>query len=107
MPLENVMEDIQNIQKEILEYYEMIFENEEDDYNYNKTIKNKLKDIMINAKNNNIVIEKALSVLAESTGCAEDQEIAEEIVNYLFENKFINDIQLDLFYNNIGTGRWS
>jgi hypothetical protein len=100
------MQKIESIQREIFEYYEMIFENEQDDYSYNKTIKNKLKEIIINTKNNNVVVEKALSVLAESTGCAEDQEIAEEIINYLFENKFINDNQLDLFYNNIGTGRW-
>ncbi len=98
------MEDIEKIKSEISKYYEMTFKNDEDDYNI--VIKNKLKEIIINSQDNHMVVDKALLVLAESTGCSEDQEIAEEIINYLFENKFIDNKQLELFYNNIGTGRW-
>ena len=100
------MEDIEKIKSEISKYYEMTFKNDEDDYNYNIVIKNKLKEIIINSQDNHMVVDKALLVLAESTGCSEDQEIAEEIIDYLFENQFINQNQLNLFYSNIGTGRW-
>lgn len=103
----NDFQKIESIEKHISQYYEMTFDNDNEDYNYNKMLKNKLKEIIVNSKNNIIIIEKALLVLAKSTGCAEDQEIAEEIINYLFENKIINNNQLDLFYDNLGTNRWS
>ena len=101
----NDFQKIESIEEQISQYYEMIFDNADEDYSYNKRLKNKLKEIIINSKNN-IIIEKALLVLAKSTGCAEDQEIAEDIINYLFENKIVNNNQLDLFYNNLGTNRW-
>lgn len=97
---------IENIKEEILNYQLMSFENEEEDYAFNKKIKKQLEEVIINSKNENDIIDKALLVLAESTGCAEDQEIAEDIVSYLFDNQFINQSQLDYFYDNIGTGRW-
>ena len=100
------LKKIKNIQNNILSYYEMSFENDNEDYIYNKSIKEKLKQIIIDSKDNPIIVEKALLVLAASTGCAEDQQIAEEICNYLFDNQFINNKQLDFFYNNIRTDRW-
>lgn len=102
----NDFQKIESIKKQISQYYEMVFENDNEDYNYNKMLKNKLKEIIINSKNKISVVEKALLALPKSTGCAEDQEIAEDIINYLFENKIINSSQLDLFYNNLGTNRW-
>jgi hypothetical protein len=97
---------IENIKEEILNYQLMSFENEEEDYAFNKKIKKQLEEVIINSTNENDTIDKALLVLAESTGCAEDQEIAEDIVSYLFDNQFINQSQTDYFYDNIGTGRW-
>jgi hypothetical protein len=97
---------IENIKNEILNYHSISFGNEEEDYAFNKKIKEQLKEIIINSKKENDIIDKALLVLAESTGCAEDQEIAEDIISYLFENQIINQSQLDYFYDNIGTGRW-
>jgi hypothetical protein len=102
----NDFQKIESIEKQISQYYEMTFDNDKEDYNYNEMLKNKLRDVIANSKNNVTIVEKALLVLAKSTGCAEDQEIAERIINYLFENKIINDSQLDLFYNNLGTNRW-
>lgn len=102
----NDFQKIEIIEEQISQYYEMVFDDEGEDYNYNKQLKNKLKKIILNSKNDSIIIEKALLVLAKSTGCAEDQEIAEEIINYLFENKIINSHQLGVFYDNLGTNRW-
>jgi hypothetical protein len=99
-------QEIENIEEQISKYYEMVFEHETDDYIYNKKLKNKLKKVILNSKKNEEVIEKALFVLARTTGCAEDQEIAEEIINDLFESKVINKKHLDIFYNNLGTNRW-
>jgi hypothetical protein len=102
----NDFQKIESVEKQISQYHEMKFDNANEDYNYNKTLKNKLKEVIINSKKSIVIIEKALLVLAKSTGCAEDQEIAEDIINYLLENKIINNNQLDLFYDNLGTNRW-
>jgi hypothetical protein len=105
--MENYLKEIEAIKAQIKEYNEMAFDNENEDYNFNKSVKNKLKLLILNLKNNNEnMIEAALLVLAESTGCAEDQEIAEDIVSYLYDHKHINKNQMDYFYENIGTNRW-
>lgn len=102
----NDFQKIESVEKQISQYHEMKFDNDNEDYNYNKTLKNKLKEVIINSKTNSVVIQKALLVLAKSTGCTQDHEIAEDIINYLLENKIINNNQLDLFYDNLGTNRW-
>ncbi|AIM37877.1 hypothetical protein KO02_15165 [Sphingobacterium sp. ML3W] len=102
----NDFQKIDNIENEISQYYKMVFDSDTDDYSYNKMLKNQLKEVIMNSRNNIITVEKALLVLAKSTGCAEDQEIAEDITDYLFENKIINTKELNLFYDNLGTNRW-
>ena len=97
---------INDVKRQIFEYYEMSFEKESDDYEFNQRLKNKLKDIIVQYKDDNTVIEKALMVLAETTGCAEDHEIAEAIIDYLFGVGIINKEQMDMYYNNVATGRW-
>lgn len=97
---------INNLKMQIFEYYKMSFENEIEDYEYNKKLKQKLKDVIIENKNDSSIIEKALLVLAETTGCAEDHKIAEEIMDSLFKLGIINNEQLNFYYNNVATGRW-
>lgn len=105
--MNELLERIKNVEKLISKYYEMSFENEKDDYNFNKSIKESLKQIIVESDSqNDKVKEQALLVLAQSSGCAEDQEIAEEIIDDLFDNKLINNRQLDYFYENLGTKRW-
>ncbi len=101
------LEKLEKIKQQIEQYQKMSFENPEDDYGQNKSIKIKLQQLIIDSKKyEHTVTDSVLLTLAKSTGCAEDQEIAEEIVAYLHDNEYINDKQLDFFYNNIGTGRW-
>ncbi|MFK7050544.1 hypothetical protein FLACOL_00238 [Flavobacterium columnare] len=101
------MEDIlKNIETEILEYYNAFFEDNTDDYNENKRIKNKLKDYILNNFSDNKKVREALYLLANHTGCAEDSEIAEEILDYLFENKIITQNEIDFFYSNSNLKRW-
>lgn len=102
----NFNNQIENIKKEIFEYYEMSFETAADDYLHNKQLKLKLKDVIIKNKDNKQIVEKALLVLAEVTGCAEDHEIAEEILDDLFGKVIIDKTQLDVYYSNVAAGRW-
>lgn len=101
------LEKLNEIENQIQKYYEMSFENDEEDYNYNRSLKIKIEHLIIDSKKGHSnIIDAALLVLAKSTGCAEDQEIAENIINRLHDQKFISDVELNYFYDNISTGRW-
>jgi hypothetical protein len=99
-------------------YYENerngIFINEKDSYNENIKIKNIIKELII-AVNDTVSISeiekqsiknKLLKLLAENTGCAEDCEIAEIILNDLIKRNIINQNDIDYYYSNENTGRW-
>ncbi|WP_158978793.1 hypothetical protein [Cellulophaga sp. L1A9] len=105
--MEDYFKKIEAIEKEVQNYYENSFEEGNDDYKTNKLIKEKIKHLIIDLnKLNNDAINKALLVLAKSTGCAEDQEIADDIINYLHDNKYIDEKQLNYFYDNTAVRRW-
>lgn len=102
------LEKLNEIENQIQKYYEMSFENEREDYEHNKSLKRKIEQLIIDSKKDHSnVIDAALLVLAKSTGCAEDQEIAEDIVNRLYDQKHISHVQLNYFYDNISTRRWT
>jgi hypothetical protein len=44
--------------------------------------------------------------MAENTGCVEDCEIAEAILNDLKEKDIISQNDADWFFSNENTGRW-
>jgi predicted nucleic-acid-binding protein len=102
----NQMQSIESIKEEILAYNQMSFATESADYKFNKAVKIKLQHIIVDCQNDDFVIHDTLYVLAQNTGCAEDQEIAEEILNHLLENKYITTEHLDFFYKNVSTARW-
>ncbi|WP_316843493.1 hypothetical protein [Pedobacter psychrodurus] len=100
------LNNIERIKQEINQYYEMSFENEIEDYLFNKKLKEKLQKVIIDYNTDEIIIQKALLILAESTGCDEDQEIADEILDLLYDKKYIKQKDLDFFYQNVATRRW-
>jgi len=105
--MKDYLKEIEAIELEIEAYYSMSFTSEKESYNKNKLIKNKLKKVIIELNNNHEKeIEQALFVLARNTGCVENQEIAEEIIEHLHENNFIDTTHINYFYENINTGRW-
>jgi hypothetical protein len=109
---------IDAINTALSDYYEKernnIFSNEEDSYNENVKIKNNIKELIIKANDDASIsiIEKQaiktglLKLTAENTGCVEDCEIAEVIINDLKEKNIINQNDTDCFYSNENTGRW-
>lgn len=96
---------LEEIKKQILEYYEMSFDSDEEDYSFNKSLKEKL-GCLITENSNEMEVKTVLITLAESTGCAEDQEIAEIVLDDLFEKGLISEEQIGYFYENTSTRRW-
>jgi hypothetical protein len=110
--------ELNQIKEEIDNYQNMPpLTDEEESYKKNKALKNKLKSFIekvikafesntINVQEKNDLITKALIVLAESTGCAEDLEIADNILDDLYEKEYISATDLNTFKENANTGRW-
>lgn len=65
----NFDEALENIKKEMRDYYKMSFENETEEVLYNKSLKDKLKKLVMLSQNETEK-NKAILVLAKSTGCA-------------------------------------
>jgi hypothetical protein len=99
-------------------YYEKernnIFTNKKDDYNENLRIKNIIKELIVKINDDVSIydVEKQsiknglLKIMAENTGCVEDCEIAEIILNDLKQKDIINQNDIKYFYSNENTGRW-
>ena len=72
-----------DIKKEINNFYEDDFESDNDEFYANKNIKNKIIDFICDAKNNNNfeMMKKFIELLSENTGCVEDVEILDSLLN--------------------------
>jgi predicted house-cleaning noncanonical NTP pyrophosphatase (MazG superfamily) len=100
------MKEIDKIKKEISRYHQMSFKSESEDYQFNRALKEKLQQVIIDFAKDDDIIREALLTLAETTGCAEDQQICEQILDNLYAKSYINNGHLDYFYKHLATGRW-
>ena len=103
--------ELEKIEQFLGEYYENDPFNEQT----NRAIKNKIKELIIVAHDDTTlsgaekqtVINAALTLLAENTGCVEDCEILESIFHELFDKrKIINQKDIDDLYKNSPVNRW-
>ena len=96
------------------EYYKKNYQNEEDSFCENFKIKNLLKNMIINIASDISLsenkkterINEVLKLLAENNGCVEDSQIAETILDDLFNKKIITQKNYDYYYENENTRRW-
>ena len=63
-------------------------------------------DISLSENQKNKRINEVLKLLAENTGCVEDCQIAEKILDDLFNKKIIKQKNIDYYYENENTRRW-
>jgi len=97
----------------------MAFESddEHEEYIVNKKAKTRILDFILKEKKQldskaislnefEIILEKSIKVLQENTGCAEDLEILEEILDALCNIKIINSQQYSDIVKGTSSGRW-
>ena len=90
------------------------FKNNEENYNENFVIKNKIKELLENVNSSNTITENVkqllknelLKILAENTGCVDDCKISEIIIKELIDKKAITKNDVDYYRENENTGRW-
>jgi hypothetical protein len=89
------------LSKELDDFYTKEYSSENEEYLENKGIKSRVVDLIIEAKQHdeNQLIEKALFLLFDNTGCQEDFEILNEIILPLVDKKIITK---ELIEKNLG-----
>lgn len=109
--MERYIKEIENIRKILLEFYEKDFQTEREEFLENqrnkKLIENLIikihKDYRLSDSEKEKYIEFCIELLAENTGCQEDEEIAIEIIANL---EYLNYNILSEFTKSKSTNRW-
>ena len=86
----------------------------EEERNNNLEIKSSISHFIFSVSENKniaendvaLLINEAIIVLAEQSGCQEDLEISEEILADLESKGIIDQSHYDLFYNKSSSSRW-
>jgi tRNA U34 5-carboxymethylaminomethyl modifying GTPase MnmE/TrmE len=113
--METYRKELDKIRDTIAKFYTVKFASSEQEYETNKLNKEQIGQLLIRIKEardlsgpeQKHLVTEALKLLAENTGCVEDSEIAEEILDHLFfEVKVINEIEIDQFYEFSANRRW-
>jgi hypothetical protein len=112
-------DELSGIIRSLNEYYRYYEENypninKDEDYGRNLNIKNRIKELIIKAKNDislaedkkQMIINDLLKFLAENTGCVEDCIISENILKELKDNNIITQNDIDYYNSNENIGRW-
>ncbi|MFJ6267074.1 hypothetical protein ACIQGW_19125 [Lysinibacillus xylanilyticus] len=107
--------EIDKIRNSLKNYYNEQFKSEEEEYIGNKKVKEQKKKLIIQVYNDSTlseadrgyIIKVAVELLAKNTGCAEDLDIAEDILDCLFNDmKILSQDNIDNFYEQFSCGRW-
>jgi len=111
--------EIDKIRNSLKNYYNNYcneqFKSEEEDYSENKNNKEQIKKLIIQVYNDSTlseaergyIIKVGLELLAKNTGSAEDGEIAEDILDSLFDDmKILSQEDIDNFYEQYSCRRW-
>ena len=98
MSKEYYSKEIERIKSVLADYYDTDFDSDEEDFLVNKSNKQLIEKLIINLKNDdeldvsnkNFFIKEALQLLAKNTGCVEDEEISDEILEKLLVKHIIS-----------------
>ena len=108
------LKELEKIKSILEDYYNKDFNSDEEDFYVNKSNKELIEKLIVNVKcddsihisNKSSLIKEALVLLAKNTGCAEDETIAEEILDRLFATQTISQQDLEYYSKLKSTRRW-
>ena len=103
-----------SLKERIEEHYKKEFISEEEEYNDNFSHKNNLVQFVIECYSNNKlntvskkkILTDTLNILSEFTGCAEDLEILEKLLDILIEKNIINMKEYNNTIEMSSVSRW-
>ncbi|AYH04834.1 hypothetical protein EXT68_19700 [Pectobacterium parmentieri] len=88
--------------------YDNSYLSDEDEYIENKKIKSEVVCFICDAHacGERLLVEKALKLLLDNTGCQEDFDILEEIISPVLKNKIIDSELLNKYLKDSPLFRW-
>lgn len=106
--------ELERIKSILEDYYNIDYNSDEEDFQANKFNKKRIEELIVQVKrdytilisNKNTLIKEALMLLAKNTGCAEDEEISEEILNRLLATQTIVQQDIEYYSKLKSTKRW-
>ena len=107
--------EIKGIKSVLADYYDTDFDSDEEDFLVNKSNKQLIEKLIINLKNDDeldvsnksFFIKEALQLLAKNTGCVEDEEISDEILEKLLVKQIITPKDEKYYTQLKSTKRWT
>lgn len=102
------MSNIQLLVEQMNGFYDVDFKNDEDEYLENKKIKSKIVDFILDCKVSGDAnsLMGALNLLSENTGCQEDVEILQELLDPLIKDGVLNVAELKECFGDAAISRW-
>lgn len=115
MSKEYYSKEIERIKSVLADYYDTDFDSDEEDFLVNKSNKQLIEKLIINLKNDDeldvsnksFFIKEALQLLAKNTGCVEDEEISDEILEKLLVKHIITQKDEKYYTQLKSTKRWT
>ena len=114
MSKEYYSKEIERIKSVLADYYDTDFDSDEEDFLVNKSNKKLIEQLIINLKNDELdvsnksfFIKEALQLLAKNTGCVEDEEISDEILEKLLVKHIITQKDEKYYTQLKSTKRWT
>ena len=115
MSKEYYSKEIERIKSVLADYYDTDFDADEEDFLVNKSNKQLIEKLIINLKNDDeldvsnksFFIKEALQLLAKNTGCVEDEEISDEILEKLLVKHIITQKDEKYYTQLKSTKRWT
>lgn len=115
--MKNYQLQLVDIEKEIESFFSKNFADDNASLSNNRKEKGKINSFIleitsdvkkgiITQKQRDDLLEKALKLLGKYTGCTEDMEVADEILDNLLIKNFITKDDLKYFTDNTSINRW-
>ncbi len=96
------------LERKLNESYERDFDSDEEEYNENKKIKTELADFIIKSHQYGELdlVEAAVKFLFDNTGCQEDYEILEQVIQPLLKLNILNQDLIKMYLSCSPLARW-
>lgn len=100
--------ELNELAQELDAFYDIEYSSDDEEYNKNKAIKLRIVELSLRAEcmRGDLLIDKALTILMDNSGCQYDVQTLMEILPPLVDTGLIAQEELNDYIDNSLVGRW-
>lgn len=100
--------ELNKLAQELDSFYDIAYSSDDEEYSKNKAIKLRIVELVLtaNCKPGDLLIDKALTLLMDNSGCQYDVQILMEILPPLVDSGLIAQEELSDYIESSSVGRW-